>query len=148
VGDGETGIVSGGKAMDPLTAFSEEERGQALERFQKLRPHLEEDINLVEVAAQAHIPLRTAQRWVALYRQHGLAGLTRKHRADDGEPRRISRELQELIEGLALQTPRVSAAVIHRRVSLWRDNATNQSPPIPWSTRLSNRCRCADDAGP
>ena len=102
--------------MDVLTAFSEQERELALQRFQKLRPYLEGGIALTTVAEEARIPLRTAQRWVTLYRQFGLAGLTRKQRADRGEPRRLSPELQQFIEGLALQPPRLSAAAIHRRV--------------------------------
>ena len=95
--------------MDPLTAFSEEERVQALQRFQTLRPHLEDDVTPADAERQAHVPLRTAQRWLALYRQYGLVGLTRRHRADSGEMRCLSREFRELIEGLALQTPPVSA---------------------------------------
>ena len=115
-------------SLQPLTAYSEAERQQALLRYQQLRPHLEAAVALPQVASEANIPLRTAQRWVALYRQFGLAGLTRKHRDDRGEARRLSAEMQQLVEGLALQTPRLSAAAIHRKVYALAQK-TGETPP-------------------
>src|ERR1039458_2429765 len=68
--------------MDQLAGLTEEARKLALDRFHLLRPHLEDDRPLKLVAAEAEIPFRTAQRWVALYRKVGLAALARKNRAD------------------------------------------------------------------
>jgi putative transposase len=99
----------------PLTHLTEAQRALAFARFARLRPHLEEDIPLTQVAEEAQIPLRTAQRWVTRYRQHGLAGLVRPHRKDAGT-HRLPAALQELIEGLALQKPALSAAAIQRQV--------------------------------
>jgi len=125
--------------METLTALSEAERTLALQRFQKLRPHLEEGIALTTVAAEAPLPLRTAQRWVALYRRFGLAGLTRKHRADRGEPRRLSPELQQFVEGLALQSPRLSAASIHRRVFALSEQRGEKPPSYSLVSEIVRR---------
>src|SRR5271166_4734163 len=72
-----------------LTELSERQRQRALDRYQALRPHLEEDVPLARVAMEAALPLRTAQDWVSRYRRFGLAGLTRAGRADQGKRRRL-----------------------------------------------------------
>jgi putative transposase len=67
--------------------------------------------------AQTHgLKHRTLQRWIAEYRRSGLAGLVRRPRSDVGT-RQLPADLQQLIEGLALQRPAPSAAAIHRRVA-------------------------------
>jgi putative transposase len=96
--------------------MSAAERDLALERYQHLRPALEDGVPLAHVARAHQIPLRTAQRWVAQYRTYGLAGLIRAPRADRGQHRQIVPELQRLIEGLALQRPSPSVATIHRQI--------------------------------
>src|ERR1017187_4506935 len=70
--------------MDQLAALTEEARDLALNRFRLLQPHLDDDRPLKAVAAAVGIPFRTAQRWVSLYRQFGLAALARKKRTDNG----------------------------------------------------------------
>jgi putative transposase len=61
------------------------------------------------------ISLRTAKYWARRYHEEGLVGLARKSR-NDKDQRKFSSTLQELIEGLALQKPRLSVASIHRKV--------------------------------
>jgi putative transposase len=61
--------------MDELAGLTGEARKRALDRFHLLQPHLDNDRPLKAVAAAAGIPFRTAQRWVSLYRQFGLAAL-------------------------------------------------------------------------
>lgn len=68
------------------------------------------------MAAEAGIPLRTAQRWVTGYRRFGLAALACKARADAGKPRIVSRNLKQAIEGLALQKPLLPIAALYRQV--------------------------------
>ncbi|MBC8167505.1 MAG: helix-turn-helix domain-containing protein [Bryobacteraceae bacterium] len=68
------------------------------------------------VAAAADISFRTAQRWVAQYQQFGLTALVRRKRADIGERRAVSEALRKAIEGLALQTPPLPIAALHRQV--------------------------------
>jgi len=97
------------------TDLGETERTQALARFQRLRPFLEDGVPLTQVAKAEGIPLRTARRWVARYRAEGLAGLGRRPRADRGG-KRFSASLCRITEGLALQKPRLSVAAVHRRV--------------------------------
>jgi putative transposase len=46
-----------------LAALSEDERQRAMARFAVLQPHLERDVPLTRAAADAGVPLRTAQRW-------------------------------------------------------------------------------------
>ncbi|HEX9596485.1 MAG TPA: DDE-type integrase/transposase/recombinase, partial [Anaerolineales bacterium] len=101
-----------------LTALTEAAREQALARFRLLQPFLEGQHSLSAIARQHDIPLRTAWRWVAQYRRQGLAGLARKRRSDRGHPR-LEPELQRLIEGLALQKTKPSAAAIHRQIAAW-----------------------------
>lgn len=99
-----------------LSEFSEDQREEALKRFEIIRPFLEDALSLQEAIQDQGISLRTARYWVTQYRQSGLRGLVRKRRADRGGYRQFSAELVQLVEGLALQKPRLSQAAIHRRV--------------------------------
>src|SRR4051794_4622245 len=101
-------------SQSPLYGFSEAERALAFERFELLRPALEEEVPLARVARDRGIALRTAQRWAGQYRRDGLAGLVRKGRSDRGK-RHLSDTLRQAIEGLALKKPPLSAASIHRQ---------------------------------
>lgn len=99
----------------PLIEFTDTQRELAMKRFIALRPFLEEDRSLQQVASDAGIPIRTLQRWLARYRDSGLAGLVRAKRSDKG-CRKFSAHVTELIEGMALKKPRLSVATIHRRI--------------------------------
>ena len=59
--------------MNHLAELREEARKLALDRFHLLQPYLENDRPLKAVAAAGGIPFRTAQRWMSLCRQFGLA---------------------------------------------------------------------------
>src|SRR5919202_5149261 len=98
-----------------LADLSEGERDQALARFRILQPFLDGQTSLTAIAQEQAVTLRTLQRWVTHYRRDGLVGLARKGRTDRGQ-RRMDPELQRLIEGLALQPTRPSAAAIHRQI--------------------------------
>jgi putative transposase len=98
-----------------LIALTDAERSLALERFQVIRPFFEEGTPVSQIAKDRGIPLRTAQRWVMDYRLQGIAGLARKSRGDKNHPRRATSLLQ-IVEGLALQKPRVSVATLYRNV--------------------------------
>jgi putative transposase len=100
----------------PLSALTEQERVQAMARFSILQPFLEGQVELRQLAQQHQLALRTLWRWVQRYTTGGLAGLVRQRRTDRGRRRRLPAELQQCIEGLALQTPPLSVAVIHRKV--------------------------------
>ena len=108
---------------DSLTTLSEDERDAALRRFEALRPHLQDGVALTEAARAANVPVRSLQRWVTRYRKGGLAGLVRRQRSDAGR-RRLPPVLVGTIEGLALCTPRLTAAAIHRRLRTLVEVAT------------------------
>ena len=99
-----------------LSHLTEQERAQAMERFRVLRPFLEYHVELASIAHQHQRSLRTLRRWVQRYQTEGLAGLVRQRRTDRGGRRRLPTELRQCVEGLALQTPPLSVAVIHRKV--------------------------------
>jgi putative transposase len=99
-----------------LVAFTEAQRQQAMARFAVLRPHLHEGIPVSAVACTAGVPLRSGQRWLARYRAAGLGGLARAPRSDTGQ-RKLPAALVQVIEGMALRTPRPSIAAMHRRVT-------------------------------
>jgi hypothetical protein len=84
-------------------------------RFQVLRPFLEGQVELTAIAREHSLSLRTL-RWVQRYDTEGLAGLVRQRRTDRGRPRRLSPVLYQCVEGLALQKPPLSIAVIHRQI--------------------------------
>jgi putative transposase len=107
--------------------LTEQERSLALDRFQILRPCLEDGVPLARVAEENHLSVRTVRRWAESYRQFGLAGLCRKGRADKRK-RRMSPTLQQLIEGLALQEPPLTAAAVHRQAA---SVAARLNEPVP-----------------
>jgi putative transposase len=100
----------------PLTDLTEQERAQAMERFDILRPGLEGREDLATIAHRHQMSPRTLQRWLWRYHTDGLAGLSRKRRIDRGKHHRLPSELHQLIEGLALQRPPLTVALIHRQI--------------------------------
>jgi transposase len=106
-----------------LAELSEEERKSAYERFELLRPCLEEGVSQAEIARREQISLKNIQRWVRQYREAGLVGLARRRRKDSGKRRGIPAECVQLIEGLARPRPRRSAAAIHRKARGYRSES-------------------------
>ncbi|HEU5382165.1 MAG TPA: DDE-type integrase/transposase/recombinase [Ktedonobacteraceae bacterium] len=102
----------------PLTALTEAQRAQALERFAIIRPVLEDGVSQAQVARISKNAPSTIQLWIKRYREKGLAGLaTNITRLDKGKSRKLEDAAIQLIEGLALQTPPRSMAAIHRQVT-------------------------------
>jgi putative transposase len=97
-----------------LVALTETQRAQALAHFHLLRPFLDDGVPLTHIAALHRLSVRTLRRWVQQYRAHGLVGLSKAIRKDQGQRRSLMPELQHIIEGLALQKPRRTVANIHR----------------------------------
>lgn len=115
-------------SLPNLSELPPSSRAIAWERYQILRPHLENSVPLHRAIADVGIPLRTAQRWVANYKKSGLAGLCRSKRKDSGTRKVVNAEVKKLIEGLALQKPAMSKAIIHRRVKDWCISSRITSP--------------------
>lgn len=103
--------------MDESEAAAVQLKNRALERYRLIEPYLHGSRPLVSIAAQAEVTLRTAQRWVDLYRKHGLDALAHKQRSDQGTKRAMSQKMIETIEGLALEKPRVPISAIYRELS-------------------------------
>jgi len=114
-------------SQSSLSGLSEAERALTFERFELLRPSLEEGVPLARVARDQGIALRTARRWAEQYRREGLTGLARKGRSDRGK-RHLSDTLRQGIEGLALKKPPLSAASIHRQAVTLAERL-GESPP-------------------
>ena len=111
-----------------LTSLTEAQRTRAQQRFAVLRPHLEDGVPLPSLARQHGVHERTLERWLARYRQEGLAGLVRRPRADRGGHHVLVPELVGLIEGLALRRPPPTAAFVHRQAVAV---AARQGWPVP-----------------
>src|SRR5690606_34950718 len=99
----------------------------AMTRFAVLRPHVEDGVPLARAAETAGVPVRTARRWLARFRQDGVAGLARMGRIDRGR-RQLPDGLVRTVEGMALTRPPPSAAAIHRRLL---EIAPEQGWPVP-----------------
>jgi putative transposase len=118
--------------------MSDAERALALARLKLLRPFLDGGVPLTTLAKENGIPIRTARRWVTRYRTEGLAGLARKARSNN-DRERIPTSLKQLIEGLALQKPRLSAAAVHRKVISLADKLKEAPPSYSTVYRLIQR---------
>lgn len=103
--------------MNSLLNMPEERRAGALERFRIMQPAIEDGVPLVQVAQEANISSRTAQRWMAAYKREGLAGLAKRPRGDRGHCHKLPQELERVIEGLALGKPRPSIAAVRRQAA-------------------------------
>jgi putative transposase len=95
--------------------LAEARRREAMQRFAVLRPHLEDGTPLSVAAADAGVPLRTAERWLARYRAAGLTGLARRNQQGPRR-RQFPEQLVALVEGLFLRRPPPSIATVHRTV--------------------------------
>jgi putative transposase len=124
----ETSPTSQSERINSLATRSETDRNQAWQRFEVIRPFLQDGVPLSTSARQHTVSLRTARRWVQLYRQGGLTALCRQPRADRGKHRGLSTILVELAEALALQTPPLSVAAIHRQVVAVAREQGEQAP--------------------
>jgi len=123
-------------AAPPLATLSAAQRKSALQRFAVLRLHLEDVIPLAQAAREAGVPVRTAQRWLVVYRAGGLAALGRRPRADAGR-RRTQAELVALVEGLALTRPRPTVATITRGSRPWPHSGAGRHRPTAPCMRSS-----------
>ena len=120
--------------MHGQAQLSEDTCELALIRYRLLQPHLEHDRTLRSVADEAGVSFRTLQRWVAQYHRSGLVGLVRKGRGDAGGGRKLSPSLQIVVEGLALERPRLPIVSIQRRISAFAD-WMGEEPPSYWVVR-------------
>lgn len=96
-------------------------------RLPALNPHLHDAVPLTVAAKAAGVSTRTARRWLVDHRADGAAALVRSGRTDRGGWR-ITAELVELIEGLALRRPAPEIAQVYRKVV---EVAAERGLPVP-----------------
>ncbi|RZK32594.1 MAG: transposase, partial [Hymenobacter sp.] len=88
----------------------------SLDKYRLILPILEREVSMVRVSQSESIPIRTLRYWIKQFSEKGLAGLQRAKRKDSGDSRTLTRELTELIQGLALQKPPLTISAIHRKI--------------------------------
>jgi len=115
-------IIGGG-------VVSERERRMAV-----LGPHVFDRVPLVKAAADAGVPLRTAERWLAAYTADGSTA--RSGRSDRTRRRRIPVDLVTLIEGLALRRPPPKIAQVHREAIRIAEEKGWSAPSYPVVYRI------------
>ncbi|MFX4042212.1 Mu transposase C-terminal domain-containing protein [Enterococcus faecalis] len=98
-----------------LTAYSEEQRQKAMDKYRLIAPYLNREKSLRAVAEDSDVSKRTLQHWVSQYEQFGLVGLIRKRRRDSGIFK-VEKEVQEEIKNLILNHKRNSVTSIHRKI--------------------------------
>lgn len=117
-------MSEGGEVAVPIES-------RALERYRLIEPFLRGARTLASIAGQADVNLRTAQRWVDLYRRDGLQALAQKQRVDRGSKRAMSQKMVETIEGLALERPRVPISAIYRELQEFAAKTGERLPSYP-----------------
>ena len=104
------------------------------QRMAVIGPHVFDRVPLIKAAADAGVPLRTAQRWLASYLADGST--TRSGRSDRTKRRRIPVELVNLIEGMALRRPAPKVAHIHREAVRIAEERGWPAPSYPVVYRI------------
>lgn len=101
--------------LPPLTAYSEEQRQEAMTKYQVIAPYLRSEKTLTVITVETGIAKRTLQYWIRDYEQFGLKGLIRKTRSDAGKIH-LDPEIVVAIEQLILKYKRNSLTSIHRMI--------------------------------
>src|SRR6266852_2289551 len=95
----------------PLTALSEAQRAQALERFAIIRPILEEGVSQAQVARTRKLAPSTVQLWIKRYREKGLWGQTKQLLE---RTRRVP-ALESAVFGMPHELPNIGVPVRERK---------------------------------
>lgn len=85
-------------------------------------------LSMVEVSKSEGISVLTLAYWVKRFSEKGLTGLDRAKRKDNGSSRIMSQEINELIQGMALQKPRLTISAIHRKIVLLAKRSSLKAP--------------------
>ena len=109
------------EAKERLTGLSEKQLADALRRYRAVCSHIDDGVPMAEVARTWGVDSRTVQRWVAAYERDNFWGLVRRTRSDRGK-HRVHSDLQRLVEGLALQRPKLTVEKITQRACEVADN--------------------------
>src|SRR5690349_4772504 len=88
-----------------MNRLVEELREFDLDRLRPLRGRFGQHHVVQNVLAAASIPIRTAQTWVARYRQSHLSNLPREEVANSGPHRDVSVEVKDASRCIDFQVP-------------------------------------------
>src|SRR2546423_4459754 len=121
-----------------LAELTEDQRRLAMNRYAVLRPHVEGGVPLPRVAAEAGVPLRSLEHWLARYRAGGVVSLARPTRVDRGRYR-LPPEFVTSIEGLFLRRPAPSIATVHRAACDLADSRGWSQPSYATVYRIATR---------
>lgn len=122
----------------PLTAYSEEQRQAAMEKYKLLIPYLRNTQTLQSISEETAISRRTLHYWVSHYEQYGLRGLMRKKRKDSGSTK-VTGQVQSEIERLILMYKNNSIRSIHRKVSQFCEINNLQKPSYSQVSVISKK---------
>lgn len=100
----------------------------ALEKYRVILPILDSESSAVEIGKEYGIPVRTIHSWLKQFSLFGLNGLERKTRSDKGLHRSISKEMLELVQGLALQKPPLLIKSIYRKIKILAKRKCIEAP--------------------
>ncbi|MGE7687311.1 DDE-type integrase/transposase/recombinase [Peribacillus simplex] len=98
--------------IPPLTAYSEEQRQEAMTKYQVIAPYLRSEKTLTVIKVETGIAKRTLQYWIRDYEQFGLKGKTRS----DAGKIHLDPEIVVAIEQLILKYKRNSLTSILRMI--------------------------------
>lgn len=130
-----------------LAALTEDERAEAMARYRVIAPLLDPagatpDAWSTAVTA-GHCSRKTLQRWMDRFRSNGLAGLARRRRADQGQRRVVSADLQRTIEALYLENRYRSVRTVYRLAAAY---ATEQGLRAPSYAVVRQICQAIPPA--
>ncbi len=108
-----------------------------INKYKIIEPYINKHCSLIQISKQNSISIRTLSRWVKLYREDRELFLTKKDRADKNKTRKISEELINFMQGLALEGPK-SVASIHRQVCEVADKIKEEKPSYAFIYNVIN----------
>lgn len=130
-------------AVPLLSELSEQEREEAMTRYEVIAPLLEQKkppaAMWQEAAEKGSCSVKTVRRWCKRFAEYGLAGLARKRRRDRNQRRTVPLELQRLIEALYLEHGHRTIRNVHRLIKAY---AEKSGLPVPSYTTVYDIC-CA-----
>lgn len=113
----------------------------ALVMFKLIGRYLEGEATVEEIARETGCSSRTIWRRIQAYKTNGVKGLNRAARNDRGVRRGVTPELQEVIEGLYLKTPKPTIHWVQEQLA---EPCQRDGIRVPSYTVIGEICRKLD----
>lgn len=113
----------------------------ALAMSQLLARYFAGEATVSEIAREAKVSTRTVWRKLLAVDSKGLKGLHRASRSDKGRRRKLSQDLQEVIEGLFLKSPKPTVMWVWEQVV---EACTRKQMKLPSYSLVAEVCRQLD----